>query len=775
MIETLRHYLQTALKKLQDTPAPQTDTAPPETPTSEEPGESGAGPLVETEALESAPLVRPWWVPGAIILMSSLTVLVLLMSQWEKEHKHQQATKFEQEQHQPSEVLKLIKFPRDQRVNKLQAIANRSEVTLDRSRARYLLAVDALDRYEGGAAVTLLADLELDYPVMAPSILLKRGRGYELSNEKIRAQETWQEIVEKYPDSPVAFIALELLGKVDANYWQTAITLYPKDPRLASILHHKLQQQPQSLELMRQILQVAPAHAQTPAVRDALLKKQAKKLTSEDWQAVADSFWHQGEYGQAIAAYQKAPISPQNLYRLGRSQQVSQQKQAAIATYQWLLKKYPKAPESATALKQLASLAPLKEAIGYLDRLQRDFPTEAADALLKKVGLLEKGVPASAEQARKMLLKQYSSSDAAAQLRWQQASKLAKAGKTTEAWQWAQQLAQENPESSLAPKAIFWIGKWAQRLQRSDDAKSAFNNVLARYPYSYYAWRSAVMLGWNVGDFNTVRFLQPTATLPDVRPIPPAGSSLFKELYRLGQDQAAIAIFESEIQQRQAKNNSQDLQVEEGFTQALLSLAQHQYLTGINQVFSLRDLVKTSQNQKSWQSLRKSADYWHALFPLPYQPLIFEWAAKRNLNPLLVASLIRQESRFEKKIQSPVGATGLMQVMPATAAWIAPQIKLKKYSLTNPKDNINLGTWYLDYTHRTYQNNSVLAIASYNAGPGNVAKWLKQFPSSDPDVFIEAIPFAETKGYVESVFGNYWNYLQLYDPSVQKLVTRTPQ
>jgi soluble lytic murein transglycosylase len=152
---------------------------------------------------------------------------------------------------------------------------------------------------------------------------------------------------------------------------------------------------------------------------------------------------------------------------------------------------------------------------------------------------------------------------------------------------------------------------------------------------------------------------------------------------------------------------------------------------------------------------------------MPYKDLIVKWSEERNLNPFLVTALMRQESRFMPLIQSSAGATGLMQVMPATAEWIAPQIGLENYSLTDPEDSINLGTWYLDYTHRTYNNNSLLAIASYNAGPGNINNWLERFDLNDFDEFVENIPFAETKGYVETVFGNYWNYVNLYQPEAK--------
>jgi soluble lytic murein transglycosylase len=90
--------------------------------------------------------------------------------------------------------------------------------------------------------------------------------------------------------------------------------------------------------------------------------------------------------------------------------------------------------------------------------------------------------------------------------------------------------------------------------------------------------------------------------------------------------------------------------------------------------------------------------------------------------------------------------------------------------LTAPEDNIKLGTWYLNHTHDTYNNNSMLAIASYNAGPGNVSKWLDNYSMNDIDEFIENIPFPETKNYIETVFGNYWNYVELYEPQIKEKV-----
>ncbi|HEY9888839.1 MAG TPA: lytic transglycosylase domain-containing protein, partial [Candidatus Obscuribacterales bacterium] len=174
--------------------------------------------------------------------------------------------------------------------------------------------------------------------------------------------------------------------------------------------------------------------------------------------------------------------------------------------------------------------------------------------------------------------------------------------------------------------------------------------------------------------------------------------------------------------------------------------------------------------QATYQQLKTHPAYGQTLYPFPYANLIEQWSRDRALNPLLVTALIRQESRFQPQIRSVVGAAGLMQVMPDTAAWIQTQTDIESYNLDDPDDNIQLGTWYLDYTHREYGNHSLYAVASYNAGPGNVADWLARDNYGDEDDFADKIPFPETKGYIRSVFGGYWNYLRLYNPEIARRI-----
>ncbi|MGQ4650191.1 transglycosylase SLT domain-containing protein [Lyngbya aestuarii] len=662
-----------------------------------------------------------------------------------------------------SEVLPLVSLSPKQRASQLEEIASRGS-SVDRHRARYLLASDAIKQNQGALALKWLENLESDYPLLAPQVALKRAQAYTLMDEKAKAEAAWKNLLENYADEPVAAEALYVLGKSNPEYWEQAIAKFPAYPRTLEIVRQKLNQNPSQFPLLLLLAKYTPDTPGTGSIRNRLVQEYAAQLKPEDWAAIAYGYWITGVYRQAGEAYTKAPVSPRNAYRAARGLHLGGKREQARVAYQKLISQFPDAQETGLGLRHLASLSPSKDALVYLDQVVSKFPDEAPEALLAKAKILEAlGSSKSAAQARQSVLTQYPSSEVAAEYRWDVAWKKATAGKLEEAWQWAQPITTDSPDSQLAAEAAFWIGRWANQLGRQREGKQSFEHVLASYPESYYAWRSAQFLGWDVGDFTTVRDLVPNVVKPAGRPLPPAGSDTLKELYLLGQDLDAWTTWQVELENRAEST------VAEQFTDGLMRLGIGDHLNGINQIWHL-SRRETPQEQAQWQALRQEPAYWHALFPLPFKEQIANWSQQRQLNPLLVTGLIRQESRFEPKIRSVAGATGLMQVMPGTGKWVAQQIQLKDYNLEDPSDNIRLGTWYLDHTHQEYNNNSLLAVASYNAGPGNVAKWIRKYGFTDPDTFIEVIPFPETKGYVEVVFGNYWNYLRLYDPRIAELL-----
>lgn len=663
-----------------------------------------------------------------------------------------------------SKVLPLVSLSPQARASTLQEIAS-GRPSVDQYRARYLLASDLIEQKQGKKALELLEGLESDYPVLASQVTLKRAQAYAAMGDTAKAQAVWNDILKTYPDQPVAAEALYSLGKSNPEYSNQLIAKFPSHPLTYEVVNQRLAKNPNQFSLLLLLAKHFPEIKGMGAVRDRLVSQSyAPQLKPQDWEAIAFGYWQTQEYGKAGQAYSKAPHTPLNLYRAGRGYQLRGKRTEAKAAYQVLIKAFPDAKETGLGLRRLASLLPSKEALPYLDVVINKFPDEAPEALLTKANILEAlGSKSSATQARQSVLTQYASSNAAAEYRWKVAQAKANEGKYQEAWQWAQPISTNSPDSDLAAEAEFWVGRWAAALGRQQDAKTAFERVLAQYPESYYAWRSAKFLGWDVGDFTTVRQLTPNFAPPQIRSVPPAGSATLKELYQLGQDRDAWSVWQVEF-----KNLLQPT-VAEQFTDGLMRLGMGDHLVGINKVWNL-SLRDKPEERSQWKALRNEPGYWHALFPFPFLEPIVHWSQQRQLNPLLVTGLIRQESRFEPKIGSSAGAKGLMQVMPGTGSWIAGKIQLKEYNLEDPNDNVKLGTWYLDHTHEEYNNNSLLAVASYNAGPGNVAKWISKYGFSDPDAFIERIPFAETKGYVESVFANYWNYLRLYSPEISQML-----
>lgn len=159
-------------------------------------------------------------------------------------------------------------------------------------------------------------------------------------------------------------------------------------------------------------------------------------------------------------------------------------------------------------------------------------------------------------------------------------------------------------------------------------------------------------------------------------------------------------------------------------------------------------------------------------FPLPFKAPILEFAQKQQLDPALVSALIRQESAFDEFAGSPAGAIGLMQLMPTTAKQIAGELKESfnnPFNLLVPEINIKYGSAYFKKMLDRYSGHYVPAIAAYNAGPNRVQRWLPDKQAMPADIWIETIPYKETRAYVASVIMYAMIYQQRLTESRLKL------
>ena len=157
---------------------------------------------------------------------------------------------------------------------------------------------------------------------------------------------------------------------------------------------------------------------------------------------------------------------------------------------------------------------------------------------------------------------------------------------------------------------------------------------------------------------------------------------------------------------------------------------------------------------------------WRAAFPLPFELNLRSEAARNQLDPMLVAGLIRQESAFEPKAMSHAGAVGLMQVMPQTALKVARQMRVHyaRVRLTDPGYNLQLGSRYLANLLESFGSPEP-ALAAYNAGEDHVGDWTTNQNYLETAEFVESIPFTETREYVQIVIRNAQVYRQIYNPA----------
>ena len=172
-----------------------------------------------------------------------------------------------------------------------------------------------------------------------------------------------------------------------------------------------------------------------------------------------------------------------------------------------------------------------------------------------------------------------------------------------------------------------------------------------------------------------------------------------------------------------------------------------------------------------WRVWKSDAIQMRFVYMWDYQQDIVTYSEKNKIDPFLVAAIIKNESNFNHKAVSKVGAVGLMQIMPETGRWIAKQMGLKNYEdadLYKVQNNIRMGCWYVSELDSEFHHNLTLIMMAYNAGRGQTKEWMKEnhwdYNFNDP----QSIPYPETRGYVIRVLQDRDRYYQLYKEKLKK-------
>jgi len=322
------------------------------------------------------------------------------------------------------------------------------------------------------------------------------------------------------------------------------------------------------------------------------------------------------------------------------------------------------------------------------------------------------------------------------------------------------------PRSDYRPGWLYWSARAHERIGSKETAQARYLLVLVDYLNSYYGRltvkrldRSAISrIGEITGNGSTGDVLlpaEPPPNAPVIRAL--LESSMYddavnelKFAQRVWADTPAIQATLAWTSQQQSigkKGTEQFALLRGGITQ--MRRAYPQFLTAGGENLP-HDLLTV-------------------IFPLSYWDLIKTHSAANGLDPYLIAALVAQESTFVADIRSSANAYGLMQLLPGTARQYARKINLK-YSpalLTRPESNIRLGTAFFADAVRQF-GSQALALASYNAGPTPVKRWVAERPGIDPEEFIDDIPYPETQNYVKRILGTADDYRRLYDQTAAR-------
>lgn len=375
------------------------------------------------------------------------------------------------------------------------------------------------------------------------------------------------------------------------------------------------------------------------------------------------------------------------------------------------------------------------EAIKTYERYIHLFPSQryTDDAYHSLSSLYEKsGATGKAKAAMNKLLG-LSKGDMKAKVLWEDGYEAFKKKQYTKAvTNFDRIIAMSGTNDEYQPQAMYWKARSLEMLKKSGDAKALYSRLVRDFNFSFYNVLAKHRLGVSLSSLSSHKMSSPSGGL----------LSLVDSLNKAHKNDEALEVldyFAQTERERAAKD---------------LPLMAAKYLDSGNYHRAMMLAHDYFGSVPSSAIFDKGNQMIAALFPLAYQDSVLAAAKKSGLPRGVIEGIMREESLFQPEIQSHAGAKGLMQLMPATAAMQANSSGISGYAvsrLSDPQLNITLGADFFAKMVNQFNGQIPLAIMAYNAGPGNVRKWLKTNGHLPLDEFVEEIPFSETRGYIKRV------------------------
>lgn len=305
-------------------------------------------------------------------------------------------------------------------------------------------------------------------------------------------------------------------------------------------------------------------------------------------------------------------------------------------------------------------------------------------------------------------------------------------------WLLAKSLGHEHlknyPNSKSTPAVMFWLAKVYTNIKYYDDAQKLYKNIIQTYPDDYYAFQAYL---------NSKKISNPILK-NDINPKP------VKFPYRLNKENDMIV----KLAMLEDYSLLQSICDKDKFIKSWIEYQKGEY--SISAV-TARDAMDELKEKPADNDLR-----WRLVYPVHYYDEIKQYSDINN--PIIILSLIREESYFNPNAISSVGARGLMQLMPQTAEDISQRngIHYSGEYLLNPNKNIKLGNLYYAHIKSMLNYKDFYAILAYNGGVNAVSRWKEYTIHDDYNEFLEQVPYPETQNYLKKVMRSYWNYIRIY-------------
>ncbi|HZS12409.1 MAG TPA: transglycosylase SLT domain-containing protein [Nitrospirales bacterium] len=661
------------------------------------------------------------------------------------------------------------------KLDRLRQVQERHPGSVWAKRAALVSGLTLLDR-DPSEAMRSLRAAQRDFPLLADYVRLWLGEGHFKAGDFATAAKTFETVSDTLPETSLIARAAYRAGDAWSKAGECAraipalmkaTQLAPQEPAAPSaflVLADCQAKAGRRAEAIDALEQLWVRYPNTPEAREAAQRLTANG-TGQTWKPGPDALYERASNLLTLAFPEDAVEEFRRFLAAGAQHPKRDDARSKLGTALVRLKRYDQARDTFLALaagnngtagEALVSLGKIYLRQGDGDRLlaltgsMKLSPDQRATIWLYAGTWLEdQGKPDQALVKYQAAAREANGSGQRADALWRIGWLQYRDGRYAEALATLTDLVAGKEDPQWTPQALYWHARTREQL-KDPAAAEGYADVCRRYPFTYYCL--LVQAAARVAGAIALPVALPTPELADARTELSRDLSYLRarELKALGLEEDAAREL-APLLERAPRGRDQLIELSMLLSDAG---ATHQALRLVRLYF--RDPLERGGDPLP-------AAVWTAGYPTIYLPLIRNYGSP-SFDPLLAAAIIREESQYDPRALSRVGAVGLMQLMPATAQAVGRRYGVSdvgRDDLFDQETNIRFGVRYLDQLLEQFGGNIIHAVAAYNAGPNAVQSWIGKFGSKGPDEFVELIPYQETRQYVKRVLRSYREYRRL--------------